>query len=300
MSTVDDTDTGSVNSDDFLEPGLCDFEEFYECEDGSLASDDDSFYDADDDVPPKLIQRGKEAGCESNFPPPLKDYKPRDPSRHPIVGFNEGREKVWEQGMKEVDLLRARVGIKGEGRQGLFEIEFGEDSELYAKCKKIGIESLEQYYKWLATFFLECRFSVTYERLVKDPDVNTSSYMDLDEYKAIWRKMDNYNKKNNYSSRSWEEIETALNETLHDLFVPKQDEFKMRLSYDDDKHWFNFFVKVKDMLLGVDSKLKRERHVRDNVVGMTADVASNNQLLDFLSMCGIVGRVSKVRLLSNR
>ena len=56
--------------------------------------------------------------------------------------------------MKEVDLLRARVGIKGEGRQGLFEIEFGEDSELYAKCKKIGVESLEQYYKWLATFFL--------------------------------------------------------------------------------------------------------------------------------------------------
>ena len=53
--------------------------------------------------------------------------------------------------MKEVDLLRARVGIKGEGRQGLFEIEFGEDSELYAKCKKIGIETLEQYYKWLAT-----------------------------------------------------------------------------------------------------------------------------------------------------
>ena len=92
MSTVDGTDTGSVDSDDSLDPGLHDFEEFYECEDGSLASDDDSFYDADDDVPPKLIPRGKEAGRESNFPPPLKDYKPRDPSRHQIVGFNEGRE----------------------------------------------------------------------------------------------------------------------------------------------------------------------------------------------------------------
>ena len=133
--------------------------------------------------------------------------------------------------MKEVDYLRGLIGIKGEGRQGLFEIEFGEDSELYAKGKKVGIESLEQYYKWLATFFLECCFSVTYECLVKDPDVNTSSYMDLDEYKAIWRKIDNHNKKNNYSSCSWEEIETALNETLHDLFVPKQDEFKMRWAY---------------------------------------------------------------------
>ena len=183
MSTVEDTDTGSADSEDFLDPGLCDYEEFFDCDDESFDLGD-NVYDTDDDAPPKLIQRGKEAGCESNFPPPLKDYKPRDPSWHPIVGFNEGREKLWEQGMKEVDLLRARVGIKGEGRQGLFEIEFGEDSELYAKCKKIGVGSLEQYYKWLATFFLESRFSVTYERLVKDPDVNTSSYMDLNEYKA--------------------------------------------------------------------------------------------------------------------
>ena len=37
-----------------------------------------------------------------------------------------------------------------------------------------------------------------------------------------------------------------------------------------------FLSKVKDMLLGVDSKLKRERHVRDNVVGMTADVAAHS------------------------
>ena len=99
---------------------------------------------------------------------------------------------------------------------------------------------------------LECRFSVTYERLVRDPDVNTTSYMDADEYKAIWRKLDKYNRLNNYSLRPWEMIESALNSTLHELFVPTGDEFKMRLSYDDDKHWFNFFVKIKDMILSVD------------------------------------------------
>ena len=163
MSTVevDDTDTGSANSDDSLDPDPCVYEEFFDCDDGSLDLGDD-FYDADDG---------------SNFPPPLKDYKPRDSSQHPTVGFNEGRDKVWEQCMEEVDLLRDRIGIKGEGRQGLFEIEFGEGSELYAKCKKIGVGSPEKYFKWLATFFLECRFSVLYERLVKDPDVNTSSYI---------------------------------------------------------------------------------------------------------------------------
>ena len=71
-------------------------------------------------------------------------------------------------------------------------------------------------------------------------------------------------------------IESALNSTLHDLFVPQGDEFKMRLSYDDDKHWYKIFVKIKDMILGVDSKLKRERHVGDNVTGMTADVVKKS------------------------
>ena len=101
MSTVDDTDTGSVNSDDFLEPGLCDFEELYECEDGSLASDDDSFYDLCDvndewsDIP-DLRPRAQ----DNNFPPPLRDYKPRGSSEHPTIGFNEGREIVWAHRIK--------------------------------------------------------------------------------------------------------------------------------------------------------------------------------------------------------
>ena len=116
--------------------------------------------------------------------------------------------------MSEVNCLREQVGMEGDGRQDLFEELFGEESELYAKCKSIGVKTFAVYFQWLATFFLECRFSVTYERLVKDTDVNTSSYMDLNEYKAIWRKIDNYNKKNNYSTRSWEGIEMALAKTM--------------------------------------------------------------------------------------
>ena len=56
----------------------------------------------------------------------------------------------------------------------------------------------------------------------------------------------------------------------------------MRLSYEDDKHWFNFFVKIEDMILGVDSKLKRERHVGDNVTGMTADVVKKTIIYERL------------------
>ena len=142
---------------------------------------------------------------------------------------------------------------------------------------------------FFVTFFLECRFSIKYERLVNNPDVNTSSYMDLDRYKAIWRILDNYNKHKNYSSRAWEEVESALNQTLHDLFVPKHDKFKTRLAYDDDKQWYNHFIRIKDMLLRVDPKVKRERHVRDNVTGITADVAAHSASEFFRCMCAIVG-----------
>ena len=81
--------------------------------------------------------------------------------------------------------MREKVDTKGDGKKGLFKELFGEESELYARFKKMGIRSLEDYSKFPATFFLECRLSITYERLVNNPDVNTSSYMDLDRYKAI-------------------------------------------------------------------------------------------------------------------
>ena len=65
------------------------------------------------------------------------------------------------------------------------------------QIQKMGIRSLEEYSKFLATFFLDFCFSIRYECLVNNPDVNTSSYMDLDRYKAIWRILDNYNKHKN-------------------------------------------------------------------------------------------------------
>ena len=49
MSTVevDDMDMGSANSDDSLDPDPCDYEDFFDCDNGSLDLGDD-FYDADD------------------------------------------------------------------------------------------------------------------------------------------------------------------------------------------------------------------------------------------------------------
>ena len=48
----------------------------------------------------------------------------------------------------------------------------------------------------------------------------------------------------------------------------------MFITIDDDKHWFNFFVDQRRVPLDEHTKLKRERHVKDNTPGFTADVSS--------------------------
>ena len=178
MAIVDNADTDTESeSGDYLDL------------DGAYAFEDDMFYDAQDSM-------GSE---DAKFPPPLSDYRYHDPSAHPKIGFNEGRNTAWAQCQKEANFFRQKLGIKGKGPNKMFKKMFGEDSELYAKIKKIGVKSFEEYSKFLATFFFECRFSVTYERMVNDPDVNTSSYMDLDRYKAIWRMFDHHKMNETYS-----------------------------------------------------------------------------------------------------
>ena len=41
MSTDEDKGTGSADSGDFLDPDLCDYEKFFDCDDGSLDPGDD-------------------------------------------------------------------------------------------------------------------------------------------------------------------------------------------------------------------------------------------------------------------
>ncbi|EJK51151.1 hypothetical protein THAOC_29704 [Thalassiosira oceanica] len=66
--------------------------------------------------------------------------------------------------------------------------------------------------------------------------------------------MDSHGKGHNFTNRFWEMIEAALNDILHDLFVPKKDEFTMRLAHDDDKHWYNETKKLADRPLGEETQ----------------------------------------------
>ena len=70
----------------------------------SITYDYDDASDSDDDLSdiPELIPRGRNSR-ESEFPPPLKDYKHRDLSIHPIVAFNKGRDQAYDQCIEEVD-----------------------------------------------------------------------------------------------------------------------------------------------------------------------------------------------------
>ena len=143
-----------------------------------------------------------------------------------------------------------------------------------ASFKKIGVDYAE-FVAFIATFFLECRLRTTLSRLVDDRDINTDRYMSYKRYAAIWKQIDSQGKGQNFTKRFWEMLEGALNDTLHDLFVPKNDEFVMRLAHDDDKHWYNETKKITNRALGEETKHKRARHVKDNAIGFVADVTVN-------------------------
>ena len=124
----------------------------------------------------------------------------------------------------------------------------------------------------MATFFLKCQFRMTYQRLYDDKNVDTSNFMHPRRYKEHWYLIDSYNKSDDYTSRAWEVFEDALNKVLKDTCLPTKGEFKMVVTTDDDKHWYNHSVKLKDVPLHENQSLKRERHVKDNATGITADV----------------------------
>jgi len=104
------------------------------------------------------------------------------------------------------------VGHKEEGINQLFEILFGEDSELFGKFRtKFGVKCFKTYCLFMVTFFLECRFSIMYSQLWEDSKVNTSNYMDVGEYLKMWSDINDYHKDERFNNRAWEEIEDALN-----------------------------------------------------------------------------------------
>jgi len=275
METDSDYDDGSAADAVGDDTGTRPDAEGYDEDVGDAIHNDHVNYDSDDGLY-YFDAEESEFNAESKFPPSLAEYYDRmSKTTHPRVVVDEGRKVAFQQCMKEVDYVRGIIGFGEEGEDALFARLFGEESELFvASFKKIGVDYAE-FVAFIATFFLECRLRTTLSRLVDDRDINTDRYMSYKRYAAIWKQIDSQGKGQNFTKRFWEMLEGALNDTLHDLFVPKNDEFVMRLAHDDDKHWYNETKKITNRALGEETKHKRARHVKDNAIGFVADVTVN-------------------------
>lgn len=253
-------------------------EEFYECltdedydeEDGDYLHaygglyqfEDDEFYDA------PVSRQSVPAG----FPPPLSSYVDVDTTIHPKISLNGGKDEAWEQVKKEASFVCDKFGVRQDATQKIFEELFGEDSKLFAAWKEVaGSRSLSQFSAFLATFFLECRLKTTYQDLYDDNIIDTASYLTPKEYKAFWTKIDQHKKTDRFHKRAWEHFEDAFNTMAKDILVPTCNEFKMRITCDDDKHHFGFGIKPRNIPLNENAYLKRERHVKDNAMGIVLD-----------------------------
>ena len=259
---ADEPTDGDVDDDEFYDAG-----DNVHAHGGPFAYDGDEYYDTSPDE--------SSLPAVGTFPPRMSDYDDVT-VEHPTLGFNLGSNHAWKQCQAEVNHIRRQVGDGMEGVLAMFELLFGKEGELYLKFRKVSNKtcSYAAFCVFMATFFMECRFSITYQRLVDDNDVNTSNYMPPDEYKTLWRLIDSYKKNEDYSPRAWEEFEGAFNTVAADLLIPKFREFKIQGTWDDDKHWYNWWRRAKDVPLDENSSLKHERHIKDNVTGITADVLS--------------------------
>ena len=83
---------------------------------------------------------------------------------------------------------------------------------------------------------------MTYQRINDDKLIDTSNFMHPLRYKELWKLIELYNKSDDYTLRAWEVFEDALNKVLKDTCIPTKGEFKMVVTTDDDKHWYNHSV----------------------------------------------------------
>lgn len=243
----DDGADGHLDEDEFYDEDAGDFLNAYGNSDGYFQDEDGFYFDAEE-VPaadPRSLQRDE-------FPPPISKWGlDVGVSERPTISFDKAKAFAWEQCKKEVNFVRGKL-------QGLhvtpavdraFDLLFGIDSELFARFKTKISADFETHCLFMATFYFECSFSVTYRKLYEDTKVDTTDLMDVDAYLGMWEELDGLNKKQKYKERFWEEVEKAYNDTAKELVMPcgTPPEFKIQVTMDDDKQWWNDTVSRKDI-----------------------------------------------------
>jgi len=252
-AVFDDEDVYGRNSDvsyedDLLAPGLGP---------GGYPSDDEDGGDG------KEVDEGK-----GPWPPDHREWKDNNDTI-PGINFNGANKNAWKQTKHEVLFIRKMCGA---GVGDFMKSVYGRNSRLFAKFKLFGIDSFYEFNKFMATFFFECRYGRTYQRLYDDPRVNTSDLLEPKVYLQMWRKIDDYHKFASYSPRAWKEFEGAFNEAMA-MFIPQTEEdmFRLQFTYDDDKHHYKPTIRSEDRPHDENQTLKVLRHARDNAEGPCAD-----------------------------
>lgn len=261
--------------------------------DREAAFEDHVFIDRGPSVTPGSKSGGGDFLQSSGFPPAMKDWKESPFDVEPSLTVDRSRGDLWNQGTVEINHVLKKIkelpdvsdedkstlgkveGIeKLDGILKIFDLLFGEDSELFWAFKKILPPStpnrLGHFPSFLATFFYTCINNRNYRKQHQYHRSNTNNLLDPDEFDDILTKMDDYNKGKEGKPRFWTLLESAFNRSMGGTFMLAKDDGHVTLGVDDDKVAFNYGKQKADD----DSGLKRARHVRDNLKGFVNHVVT--------------------------
>ena len=104
-------------------------------------------------------------------------------------------------------------------------------------------------------------------------DFNTCKYTAPTIFNCICRRMDTRGIGKAFAPQRWERLEAAFNKTMVEYFTPFDqqdlddgDEFRLVYNLDDDKGHYNR-IPGRKVSFGMESRLRRIHHVRDNRLG---------------------------------
>lgn len=248
-----------------------------------------------DNVFDKPERRGDVGGQEEvpeGFPPTLDQWKEVAFGGRTRVSFDKARMDLWAHGKNEIRFLKKMMKGLGDTEDGkdslrekVMEYVGGEDSELFGAFKKImpkrrldnntgrNVPRKEDFCRFMSTFYFTCVNNRSYTKLYEYTRSDTTGLLEPEIFNGILHQMDEFNKGKVGQPRFWDLLQNAFNGMVKEQFIMGPNDGEIVIGADDDK-LHNNSLSLVNIPLNEECGIKRTRHPKDNINGMTNHVVS--------------------------
>ena len=186
------------------------------------------------------------SGGGGSLPPRVRDWQEVNYGRPPTLSVDAARNDVLEQFLHEHSFIRLLINNIDKNKDispvdKIISILYGPKSDVFRVFQDNLDLNYEQFSRFLASFYMSCKWSMNWRAMWNNKDLNTSGrgFMPPDEMDKIWDKINNFHHGTIIGDETfWQLLEDACNKT-YKKFIPKKGEHKLNITLDDDKAHFN-------------------------------------------------------------